>query len=474
MLVSASEAISVLDPLAALEAVERAAQTDDELAALLRAGRMFWTSSRDEFALAGIGAAATIAPTGPERFSSADRAWRALLDGALGDEARIDTPTVGPILMGGFSFEPDGPRSELWRGFSSTHLVVPGLHVTARGGRCWLTAATLVGVDGQLSIGLDLLARLRAIVLATPVRARMESSEPAFSPRLTFADVRPEAEWRAFVGDAVAAIHEGTLQKVVLARAVHTVAAQDVNVTALLDHLRSVHRDGYTFGYWRGEHAFVGASPERLVRLAGRDVEASSLAGSARRGASPREDAALAAELQSSAKDRVEHAMVRSALRGALAQLCDDVTSMNEPSLLTLPHVHHLHTAVRARLRPGHSMLDLVGALHPTPAVGGAPRASALRFIREREQLDRGWYAGPIGWIGRDGGELAVALRCALIAGREATLFAGCGIVAASDPALELAESEIKLRPMQSALAVTLGESAPGLIAMVGAPARQA
>jgi Isochorismate synthase len=147
--------------------------------------------------------------------------------------------------------------------------------------------------------------------------------------------------------------------------------------------------------------------------------------------------------------------MVRMALRDALSALCDDVTARDEPSLLTLPHIHHLHTAVHARLREGHSLLELAGALHPTPAVGGSPREPALRFIRERERLDRGWYAGAIGWIGRDAGELAVALRSAVVDGAEATLFAGCGIVAASEPDRELAESRVKLRPMQSALAAT-------------------
>jgi isochorismate synthase EntC len=144
---------------------------------------------------------------------------------------------------------------------------------------------------------------------------------------------------------------------------------------------------------------------------------------------------------------------VRNALYEALAEECENVTAPPEPSLLTLPHVHHLHTQLRGQLREGRTMLDIVERLHPTPAVGGSPRGPALDFIRGHEDLDRGWYAGPIGWIGRNGGELAVALRSALIDGRNATLFAGCGIVADSDPALEYAESSLKLKLMESALA---------------------
>ena len=460
VLVSASEAVAPLNPVAALEAAEQAAGADDDLATLLQSGRMLW--ARGDLALAGIGAAVTISPSGPDRFSAADRTWRALLDGALVEAADAREPATGPLLIGGFSFESEGPRSELWRGFPSTHLVVPALRITTLGDRCWLTTAVVVSADGTPSVDLDLLASLREIVLGASLSTHPhEGARQALAERrLAFASVRPAAEWRGLVTDAVATINEGAFDKVVLARAVRAVAPQDVDVTALLEHLRAVHHDAYVFGCWRGEHAFVGASPERLVSLADGNVEASSLAGSARRGATAGEDAALATALQASAKDLAEHAMVRGALREALACWCDDVTSRDQPSLLTLPNVHHLHTAVRARLRAGHSILDLAAALHPTPAVGGAPREPALRFIREREQLDRGWYAGPIGWIGRDGGELAVALRSALVAGRDATLFAGCGIVAGSDPERELAESEIKLRAMRSALAVTLGQPA--------------
>jgi isochorismate synthase EntC len=144
---------------------------------------------------------------------------------------------------------------------------------------------------------------------------------------------------------------------------------------------------------------------------------------------------------------------VRQALCTGLARLGDDVTASDEPALLSLPHVHHLYTAVRARLRDPHTILQLVAQLHPTPAVGGEPRNAALRFIREHEKMDRGWYAAPIGWLQRDHGEFAVALRSALIQGAAASLFAGCGVVADSDPDQEYAESLLKLRPMQAALA---------------------
>jgi isochorismate synthase len=465
VLVSVSEPVlPQLDPLSVLDAVERAARTDEDIAALLRAaggGRAFWANPGSELAIAALGAAVTISPTGADRFEVADGAWRSLLESALADDESIDVPAVGPVLVGGFAFAPEGPRTAPWREFPSTHLIVPSLHLTATTGGRWLTATVLVTPEGDTSTPLGVLSRLRALVLSAPVREGWEPSDRAFHRAFTFTDEQSKAHWRDLVADALAAIHEGTLDKVVVARAVRGVAPRRVEVIALLDHLRSVHRNAYLFGYWRGERAFVGASPELLVRVAGNAVDASSLAGSARRGATPREDAMLAAELLASVKNRAEHAMVHSALHQALVDLCDDVTSSDEPSLLTLPHVHHLHTAVHARLRPGHSLLELAGTLHPTPAVGGSPREPALNFLREHEQLDRGWYAAPIGWMGRNGGELAVALRSALVSagGHEATLFAGCGIVAGSDPAQELAESEIKLQPMQSALEAALNDT---------------
>jgi isochorismate synthase len=357
--------------------------------------------------------------------------------------------------MGGFAFEPEGPRSGTWCGFPSAHLIVPRLQMASDGGECWVTISAIVGMDGEPDVAPEELAGLYRTVLTAPTA---ETTAPTDSRDTGFTYSSPigAAAWRALVGTAVEAIHAGALRKVVLAREVHAVTSGEVDVFAMLRHLRAAHRDCFVFGYWRGERAFVGASPERLVRLDGCDVRASSLAGSARRGATPEEDAALASALLASTKDRAEHAAVREALCEGLAELCDDVTAAAEPSLFTLRHVHHLHTAVGATLHRGHSLLDVVARLHPTPAVGGTPREAALQFVRRHEQLDRGWYAAPIGWVGRRSGEFAVALRSAVLTASEATLFAGCGIVADSDPELELAESTLKLRPIQAALAAAL------------------
>ena len=457
MLVSVAERIGAIDPLGVIEAVAARAALEIGIANHLAAGRMFWARPRDGFAIAAIGAAMTLAPSGAERFAAVDGEWAALLEGGLISDPSVGAEGVGPVLMGGFAFDPQGPRAAHWKSFPSALLVLPRLQVTTVGDSCWVTTTVIVGADGTPDIATAELGRLRACALGPAERrADRRAVAGASAQRLTLEDLRPAAEWQALVASAVDTIRADEMEKVVLARAVHARAVREPNLLAALRHLRKSYPDCHVFGCWRGDDAFIGASPERLVRLDEREVRASSLAGSAPRGATREEDIAFSMALLASAKDRTEHAMVRQALCAGLAELCDDVVAPVEPSLFTLPHVHHLHTAVRAKLRDGHTLLDLVATLHPTPAVVGAPRDAALRFIRDHEHLDRGWYAAPVGWIGRDGGEFAVALRSALVRGRDAWLFAGSGIVADSDPEEEYAETLLKLRPMEQALTVAL------------------
>lgn len=462
VLVTFSERLPKIDPLPALENLTRTSISNRQIAGHITAGRVYWACPRDGFALAGIGAVATFAPEGADRFQSVDAAWSALLASAVIDDPSVGASGVGPILMGGFAFDPHTRQSGRWNGFSSAHMIVPRLLLTSTGGKCWATFSLLVGADGNPDANPELLSELLSAALEPSKPAPNAGPEIDASPGdLSFSESQSAAQWRAIVGTAVEDIRAGAFQKVVLARDVHATAPHDLDVFAMLRHLRATHRNSFVFGYWRGESAFVGATPERLVRLDGREVRASSLAGTEKRGSTPDEDAALSALLLASAKDRAEHAAVRDSLYSSLSEICDEVIAADAPSLLTLPHVHHLHTPVQARLREGHSLLDVVARLHPTPAVGGTPREAALRFIRDHEQLDRGWYAAPIGWIGRESGEFAVALRSALIAGSEASLFAGCGIVADSDPELEFKESVLKLRPMQSALAAAVADTRP-------------
>ncbi len=448
-----------IDVSGALELVVPTTAFDAALGELAGEARMCWARPADGFALAGIGSVMTIAPNGPARFATVNQAWKTLLEDALVIDPSGAAPGAGPVLMGGFAFDAEGGRADHWLTFGSAKLMVPRLQLAVVGDTSWITTTLLVGPDGQPDVDPAVLARLRTRALDV---ARDSSRGATNTPRgamnrqgggaVAFSDAIPATEWRALITLGVSAIHEKQFEKVVLARAVRARANRGVDLGAVLRHLISAYPDCHVFGCWRGDAVFVGASPELLVGLAGRDVRASSLAGSVKRGATAEEDIALAAGLLESAKEREEHDVVRRSLCAGLAELCDDVESGGTPSLLTLPQVHHLHTAVRARLRPEHTLLNLVARLHPTPAVGGEPRDAALTFITAHERLDRGWYAAPIGWVGRGHGEFAVALRSALLRGREAWLFAGCGIMAESTPDGEFAESLLKLRPMELAL----------------------
>jgi isochorismate synthases len=407
VLVSFTERAPAFDPLILLQAVSRDSAFNG-LSEEVGAGMMYWTHPAKAFTLAGIGAVVTLTGAGAARFAAIDAEWRDLLDGAAtGGEESVNG---GPVLMGGFAFDPDATRSRAWRDFPEAHLIVPRVQLLVAGGVCSTTISLMVGADGEADIGVDALLELRRIVLSSQSRDSEDigvTGESAEEP--VFHDLLPTEEWRGIVATAVSDIRGGELEKVVLARAVESTVQRDLDVFQLLHVLRSAHASSFVFGYWRGESAFVGASPERLVRLEGRNVSASSLAGTARRGTNPLEDADLASDLMASAKDQAEHATVRESLRAKLAEVCDDVTASDTPALLTLPHVHHLHTGVTGKLRDGNSLLALVGRLHPTPAVGGTPRDAALDFIRANEKLDRGWYAAPIGWVGGDRGEFAVA-----------------------------------------------------------------
>ena len=457
LLVVQSERAPSLDPLACLEALTHASATDPWLAAHIAAGRMFWSRPSDRFAIAAIGAAATFTPVGMDRFDAVDREWSALLEGAVVSDAGRGISGVGPLLMGGFAFDADGPRSVHWHAFPSTHMSVPRLQLTSVGDECWISVSAIVGPDGEPDTDAESLSRLRSSAISAahhlPSMAEYPpAAQNAPTTRPSFSDQRTDSDWREMVGDALDEIKRGKLEKVVLARAVRTSSSAELDPFAIVRELQSVFQNAFVFACWRGQAAFVGASPERLVRLDGRAVQVSSLAGTTTRGSTRDEDTAAGQRLLASAKDRLEHALVRDFVVSALADVCDGITALSEPTLLALPHVYHLHTEIRARLGTGYSLLNIIARLHPTPAVGGSPRDAALRFIRERENLDRGWYAGPIGWIGTASGEFAVALRSAVASGTEALLFAGCGIVADSSPEQELAESELKLRSMKSAI----------------------
>jgi isochorismate synthase len=262
------------------------------------------------------------------------------------------------------------------------------------------------------------------------------------------------AVYQGAVEEAARRIRAGELRKVVLARTIEVAAGRGFDARRLVHRLRAVDPEAFAFIAPTNDGVLVGASPELLVARHGVEVRSVPLAGSAPRSGDPDLDRANADRLMASAKDREEHTAVVDAITETLQPLCATLTWDREPLLRPTPNVWHLSTRFRGRLRePAPSALDLASLLHPTPAVCGTPRDAALALLQQLEGFDRGSYAGPVGWVDAAGnGEWAIALRCALLRGDRATLYAGAGIVAASDPAAELDETERKFRAFLDAL----------------------
>ena len=298
-----------------------------------------------------------------------------------------------------------------------------------------------------------------SIPLPASVHERWASRTLPFAAFETV-QLRPDPEpdeYAAAVEAATRRIATGELRKVVLARTMLVDAERALDVKQLLWRLRAVDPDCYAFatpvtGSAPGA-TLVGASPELLVRRRGRNVEATPLAGSAQRFGDPARDRAAADALFRSEKDREEHAVVVEDVARVLGSFCDALGHPHEPELLGTANVWHLATPFRGRLHADTSVLELVAALHPTPAVAGLPRDAAIDVLGELEPIDRGGYAGPLGWVDANGdGEFAIALRCAEITGKTARLFAGAGIVADSVPEAEVDETERKFRALLDAL----------------------
>jgi isochorismate synthase len=448
VLQAATVAADDLDPIAIFAA---ARELDLEVA--------LWLQPADGIALVGVGRAWAVEPAGPGRFAAASHDWRALLAGAslagrASDPAGLPRG-AGPVLLGGMGFTgATPPPNDEWAPFGAASLVLPALAYARTPRGSFLTAATIPG-PGDVSP--RALSRLweglaaRAAGLAPAAGAVV--ARPADAPLATTGEQPDRGAWDRLVGLFAGAVGRGRLDKVVLARRVALRSPLELDPVNALRRLAAAGPESTTFAFVRGGSTFLGATPERLVRTEGRAFRTVAIAGSAPRGADGAEDALLAAALLGSDKEREEHAVVVEMLRDALAPLVDRLEIASEPGVLRLRHVQHLVTPIEGTLRDEAGLMALAGRLHPTPAVGGEPSAAALDLIAEHEGFDRGWYAGPVGWLGVDGdGEMMVALRCGLVAGQTATLFAGCGIVADSDPAREWEESRIKLRPVASAL----------------------
>lgn len=379
----------------------------------------------------GWGTAASIRTDGADRFTAAESWWAATAAAARIDDT-VCLPGSGLTAFGSFAFSADSPAGGILR--------VPSIVVGCHGGRGFVT--TVIRHDEPDSAH-DRLAETLC-VRTTPDGP----GEVAF-----FDGALPGPLWESAVAEAVARIGDGALDKVVLARDLLAEAQTDIDIHWLLRRLAAEYSRTWVFSV----DGLVGATPEMLCRLERGLVTSRVLAGTIRRTGDDEGDLTLAASLARSSKDLEEHEYAVRSVAEALTPHCTSMNTPETPFVLHLPNVMHLATDVTGRLRNGVSSIALAESLHPSAAVCGTPRETAFATIAELEKMDRGRYAGPVGWVDASGdGEWGIALRCGLLEDqdpRRMRLFAGCGIVAGSDPAAELAESDAKLVPMRSALA---------------------
>ncbi|MDR3068841.1 MAG: isochorismate synthase [Cellulomonas sp.] len=401
-------------------AIDEVGTAHDLLRLLPAEAPLSWVRRGD--GLVGWGSAARIDVTGPDQIATAQAAWTALVDRAVVRD-EVGLPGTGPVAFGSFAFDPTT---------ADGLLVVPSVLVGRRDGQTWLTT---VGPAAT---------RRTTVSVAAPVRA------PG-SVRYSSGALEPHG-WADRVADAVAVIRSGGVDKVVLARDVVARTTDPLDVRWALDRLARRYGTCWTFCV----DGLIGATPELLVRTERGLVTSRVLAGTIRRTGDDEADLARAGVLAHSSKNLEEHEYAVRSVAGALAPYCTSANVPDVPFVLSLPNVLHLASDITGVLASATGSLELAAALHPSAAVCGTPAPAAADLIRQLEQMDRGRYAGPVGWTGADGdGEWGIALRSAQVDPtdpRTVRLFAGCGVVAASDPAAELAESEAKLEPMRYAL----------------------
>jgi isochorismate synthase len=420
--------------------------------ALADPDRFFWDRPQDGRGFVARGALHLLEIEDERRFDAGDIAARDLL-GRIEVRGQLAGVEQDPRLTAGFAFARDDPgRRSLWRGFPAARIVLPRFVAARRGdglAATWFRAvAPGESADAaHAALAAEVAAAEEALEWLAPVDVEVGR------PRFRAEACAPPAEYCALVERALAALADGELEKVVLARAARLEAAEGFDALALLRQLRALHPSCTAFAVGRDDADFLGATPERLLRVEGNRVETWALAGSAARGRNPEEDRELARALLESKKEQAEHAIVVRALADALREVCDTLDVREAPRVLRLEGIQHLETPIVGTTAEPRGVLALAGRLHPTPAVAGSPQQPALDWIERNEGLERGWYAGAVGYLTpAGGGELAIALRSALLRGNEAHCFAGAGIVPSSHPGAELRETRLKLRTMLAPL----------------------
>ncbi len=399
-----------------------------------------WCRVTDGKLRVGIGSAWEATATGPGRFAELARAHRILMNGW--STASLDGTAPARAAFLGFAFGEDSSTGDL----PNALLWVPRV-VAERRGPSIVLHFTGCQEDEPAVLLEEWIAAARRLADTSAGSSR---ANPARFPALPADD----QAWRQRVQEALGTIRSGSVEKLVLTRRVELALERQPEIGRVIPWLAARYPTGTVFALRRPEASMLGVSPERLLSLQAGVVVADALAGSAPRSTRNDEDERLGEGLLEDAKARAEHEHVVEGIVDALEPLCAGLVAPQAPSVVRLPTVQHLSTHVHGRVRPEVTVFDLISRLHPTPAVGGTPRDSALAWLANNGEQERGWYTGGVGWLDDSGGDISVVLRCALLAADRATLFAGAGIVEGSDPAAEFLETDWKLQAILEALAL--------------------
>lgn len=415
--------------------------------------RFFWQDPAKDITITGLGNVKKLqAAPNADRYREVEMSWIKLQNTAV-KTGVTDVDATGPLLFGGFSFDYETNSTLLWNQFGDNLFYIPAFMLSIVKGEAYLTTNLLCSPDDSEKLFIDMINEREAFLLET-----LDDSELQANAFVQQKEMRPEA-WKQTVAQAVEEIKTTDLNKIVLARELRLVFERTIDSKKVLEQLMAEQPLSYIFSLEAGGDCFVGATPERLIKKQGNEVFSTCLAGSMGRGKTEEEDIRLGNELLLDQKNLQEHQYVVSMISNAFQAVCEKVMIPSEPKLMKNRHIQHLFTPVKGISKEGTTIFEFVENLHPTPAMGGLPKEKAVARIREIEGLERGFYAGPLGWVDTYGnGEFAVGIRSALIQDNEASLFAGCGVVEDSTPESEFQETGIKFKPMLSALGGKMNE----------------
>lgn len=409
--------------------------------------RFYWKDPSEEVVLIGLGISKQIqSDQATDRFFHVEEEWRKFLkDGLIFNQ--YNENGIGPVMFGGFSFDPLKAKTALWSKYADSLFHVPKYMLTIVDGQTYLTTNIVCTPNDDDTLFEKVIHEREQLLTSLEKDTDISSAK-----LLQMKEISPE-EWKKSVDDVVEDLKTGPLKKVVLARELRLIFDNQVKADVILDNLYNQQRDSFIFVFESNGDCFIGATPERLVKKQGKNVFSTCLAGSIRRGKTEDEDKILGQTLLNDKKNLIEHGFVVEMIKEALEESCEEIILPDKPQLMKIRDIQHLYTPVIGKCQKDASLLLLVERLHPTPALGGLPKQEAVEKIRQVEELDRGFYAAPLGWVDyRGNGEFSVSIRSGLIQGKEASLFAGCGVVANSDSENEYLETSLKFRPMLRAL----------------------